>query len=396
MFKILKNLQIAQKCSKMFKLLKMFKKFSKMFKMLIYGIKKTWKTPSKSIVNKPYFSKKSRRQKRSESTDEDQTDRQIEQIKHDKATDRHTDRHKTRYKTKTKLVTNKATSVSELFDTEFHKQTGRQTNKHDHSVTDSELVHKSSRHVAFTAKSDSELQSNTALNKEPIKISLNLNHCGCSLNKCGCSKNIDVKLKTCNRGSFVDQYEMSTDDTLGVDHVTSRKRHVSLTGCRSRFSSQSGRLTLRAGSQSARTKRLSCDNARADISTGRRCGICNVEISATTEKSWVCIPCSRSFAEFRDQNTLTTLNIQTETPAQTDRQTDRQITAAHSKPSHFRTPSWCSTLIRCLFALLFLYLLLYTLFLWLSDSGQCPGRSWRWWRQLSPAISFRTYQPQPH
>ena len=125
MFKILKNVQNAQKCSNFPKMLenvqiaqnvqKKFSKTFKIFKMLIYGIRKIWKTPSKSIVNKSYFSKKSRRQKRSESTDEDQTDRQIEQIKHDKATDRHTDRHKTKYKTKTKLVTNKATSVSELY-----------------------------------------------------------------------------------------------------------------------------------------------------------------------------------------------------------------------------------------------------------------------------------------
>ncbi|KAL5267299.1 hypothetical protein ACHWQZ_G004368 [Mnemiopsis leidyi] len=59
-------------------------------------------------------------------------------------------------------------------------------------------------------------------------------------------------------------------------------------------------------------------------------------------------------------------------------------------------PSWCSTLIRWMFALLLAYLVFYTLLLWLSDNGQCPGRSWRWWRQFSPSIGFRTYTPQPH
>ena len=333
------------------------------------------------LKNFLHFSKKYRRQRLSdtmETSDADQTDHQVEQIAHDKQTDRHSNRRKNRpkQKTKPKLVTNRATSISELCDTNLDRQTENRRNRArsaDRSVTDSELAAKS-RHVTFTAKSDSEItcRSRSAV-QEPFTISLNLNQCGCSVTKCTCSETFKAETLsnlTCGAASR-------------TNHVRSRRA-----GARD---SHVGKCRAHVQNCPLSTFRHRDNISRSEsILLKKHCQICRVDIGESAEQHLVCQACSLSLTDYAKLKTNSTSN------RQTDRHTDLQSSHFPANLSHFRAPSWCSTLIRWMFALLLAYLIFYTLLLWLSDNGQCPGRSWRWWRQLSPSIGFRTYTPQPH
>eukprot|EP00116_Pleurobrachia_bachei_P005252 sb/3465514/ len=106
----------------------------------------------------------------------------------------------------------------------------------------------------------------------------------------------------------------------------------------------------------------------------------------------LCVECNNFLLTETDMKKQTTTDMKLQTPTDLT----QSLRSYFNEIDLFRAPSRCLQFMRWILGMLFLYTVFYTFMCWLTDPGGCPGRSWRWWQNLTPALTTRSYRPQPH